>query len=243
MRQTMNDYDSTEDRELTTEQIANAGTTPDQQDMQDMQDQQDVRDVQDQQAPTGYPGYEDDNAAPVVADYEDDNAAPLAADDEDDNAAPAVADYDNAAPAVADYDAAPAVADYDAAPVVADYPASGQADRTTPDTGSRSTPDTGNGARAAAGPAARARLLDDGELQTLTARWKDIQAEFVEEPTTAVRQADALVAELMQRLAVMFAAERTDLENRWAGDDEVTTEDLRQGLRRYRSFFERLLAA
>jgi hypothetical protein len=225
----MNDYDSTEDRELTTEQIANAGTTPDH---QDMQDQQDVRDAQ---APTGYPAYEDGNAAPLATDYEDGNAAPLATDYEDDNAAPLSAEDDNAAPVVAEYD--------NAAPVVADYPASGQADRTTPDTGNRSTPDTGNGARPAAGTAARARLLEDGELQTLTARWKDIQAEFVEEPTTAVRQADELVAELMQRLAVMFAAERNDLENRWAGDDEVTTEDLRQGLRRYRSFFERLLAA
>ncbi len=47
----------------------------------------------------------------------------------------------------------------------------------------------------------------------------------------------------MQRLAVMFATERAELENRWAGSNEVSTEDLRQGLRRYRSFFERLLAA
>jgi hypothetical protein len=47
----------------------------------------------------------------------------------------------------------------------------------------------------------------------------------------------------MQRLAAMFASERAGLEKRWAGGDEVSTEDLRQGLRRYRSFFERLLAA
>ena len=54
---------------------------------------------------------------------------------------------------------------------------------------------------------------------------------------------DALVAELMQRLAAMFATERAELEKRWAGGHQVSTEDLRQGLRRYRSFFERLLAA
>ena len=47
----------------------------------------------------------------------------------------------------------------------------------------------------------------------------------------------------MQRLAAMFATERAELENRWAGGDQVSTEDLRQGLRLYRSFFERLLAA
>ena len=95
----------------------------------------------------------------------------------------------------------------------------------------------------ATGPEPRATLLEDGELQSITMRWKDIQAEFVDEPTTAVQEADALVAELMQRLAAMFATERADLEDRWAGGNQVSTEDLRQGLRRYRSFFERLLAA
>jgi hypothetical protein len=89
----------------------------------------------------------------------------------------------------------------------------------------------------------RANLLEDGELQSITMRWKDIQAEFVDEPSKAVQEADALVAELMQRLAAMFATERAELETRWTGGSQVSTEDLRQGLRRYRSFFERLLAA
>jgi hypothetical protein len=88
-----------------------------------------------------------------------------------------------------------------------------------------------------------APLLDDQELQGIVVRWKDIQAEFVDEPRRAVQDADALVAELMQRLAQMFASEREQLESRWAGGDDVSTEDLRHGLRRYRSFFERLLAA
>jgi hypothetical protein len=65
----------------------------------------------------------------------------------------------------------------------------------------------------------------------------------VDEPEQAVQQADALVAELMQRLAAMFAVEGTEFEQRWVGGGQVSTEDLRQGLRRYRSFFERLLAA
>jgi hypothetical protein len=88
-----------------------------------------------------------------------------------------------------------------------------------------------------------AALLEDHELQSILVRWKDIQAEFVDEPRKAVQDADALVAELMQRLAQMFASEREQLESRWAGGDDVSTEDLRRGLRRYRSFFERLLAA
>lgn len=88
-----------------------------------------------------------------------------------------------------------------------------------------------------------AQLLEDDELQSMLAQWKDIQAEFVDEPRSAVQNADALVADLMQRLAQMFASEREELESRWAGGDDVSTEDLRRGLRRYRSFFERLLAA
>ncbi|HUN37717.1 MAG TPA: hypothetical protein VMU95_37460 [Trebonia sp.] len=89
----------------------------------------------------------------------------------------------------------------------------------------------------------RAQLLEDQELQDMLVQWKDIQAAFVDEPRQAVQEADALVAELMQRLAERFATEREELESRWAGGDDVSTEDLRRGLRRYRSFFERLLAA
>jgi len=88
-----------------------------------------------------------------------------------------------------------------------------------------------------------AQLLAGDEMQSMLAQWKDIQAEFVDEPRKAVQDADALVADLMQRLAQMFAGERDQLESRWSGGGEVSTEDLRDGLRRYRSFFERLLAA
>jgi hypothetical protein len=169
MRRIMYDADSTRDRELTTEQIASAGTTSAQPDVPAPTDHQDYPDD----------GYRDDG-------YRDDSDRDDS--DRDDTAASPAADH-------------------------------------------------------AADPGRRARLLDDGELQGITARWKDIQAEFVEEPKVAVQQADALVAELMQRLAAMFATERAGLENRWAGGNEVSTEDLRQGLRLYHSFFERLLAA
>lgn len=87
------------------------------------------------------------------------------------------------------------------------------------------------------------QLLQPDELEGIVNRWRDIQAGFVDEPQQAVKDADALVADLMQRLARMFAAEREDLEARWMAGQQVSTEDLRQGLRRYRSFFERLLAA
>jgi alkylhydroperoxidase family enzyme len=87
------------------------------------------------------------------------------------------------------------------------------------------------------------QLLETDEMQAVVGRWREIQAEFVDEPRQAVQDADALVSDLMQRLARTFANERDQLESRWAGGDGVSTEDLRQGLQRYRSFFERLLAA
>ena len=61
------------------------------------------------------------------------------------------------------------------------------------------------------------------------------------EPRRAVEQADALVAEVIKRLADSFAEERSKLEGQWGRGDDVSTEDLRVSLRRYRSFFDRLL--
>jgi len=88
-----------------------------------------------------------------------------------------------------------------------------------------------------------AQMLEDHEMQRIVQPWKDIQAEFVDDPRKAVQDADALVVELTQRLAQTFASEREQLESQWAGGDDVSTEDLRRSLRRYRAIFERLLAA
>ena len=102
-------------------------------------------------------------------------------------------------------------------------------------------------AAAASGPAAgqepRTQLVGADEHAGFVARWQEIQAEFVDEPRKAVHDADALVTDLMQRLAEMLAGEREQLESRMGASGDVSTEDLRQGLRRYRSLFERLLAA
>ena len=73
-------------------------------------------------------------------------------------------------------------------------------------------------------------------------RWDSVQASFVDEPRHAVEEADTLVAEVMQRLATVFADERSRLEGQWSRGTDVSTEDLRQALRRYRGFFDRLLS-
>lgn len=85
-------------------------------------------------------------------------------------------------------------------------------------------------------------LFPGTEAETFHSRWSDIQASFVDEPRSAVEQADALVAEVMQRLAQVFADERGRLEGQWDRGEDTDTEALRQALRRYRSFFDRLLS-
>jgi hypothetical protein len=86
------------------------------------------------------------------------------------------------------------------------------------------------------------QLFPAGELTDLRAKWDKAQISFVDEPRTAVKQADELVATLVTRISEQFSATRTELEHQWDRGDNVSTEDLRQALRRYRSFFDRLLA-
>ena len=85
-------------------------------------------------------------------------------------------------------------------------------------------------------------LLGNEDADRYRSRWQDLQASFVDEPQRVVEQADELVAELMQLLAQTFAEERRGLEEQWSRGDDVSTEDLRVALTRYRSFFQRLLA-
>ena len=85
-------------------------------------------------------------------------------------------------------------------------------------------------------------LFASNESDDFRHRWADIQAAFVDEPRQAVEKADALVAEAMKRLAEIFSRERENLEKEWAKGGDVSTEDLRVALRRYRSFFDRLLS-
>lgn len=84
-----------------------------------------------------------------------------------------------------------------------------------------------------------APLIDD--VDDLQRRWEAVQAGFVDEPRQAVQEADALVAEAVQDIVATFSAERRNLEDQWAGGADVSTEELRLALQRYRSFFNRLL--
>jgi hypothetical protein len=96
---------------------------------------------------------------------------------------------------------------------------------------------------AGAGNEERQPLFAGDDAERFRGRWSEVQTQFVDDPRRAVEDADALVAELMQRLAETFASERSELERQWDGGGDVSTEDLRIALQRYRSFFDRLLSA
>jgi hypothetical protein len=84
-------------------------------------------------------------------------------------------------------------------------------------------------------------LFSTSEMADFRSQWSKVQTGFVDEPRQTVAEADKLVASVMQRLAEGFANERSGLEKQWDRGDNVSTEDLRLALQRYRSFFDRLL--
>lgn len=90
---------------------------------------------------------------------------------------------------------------------------------------------------------ARDPLLAEGSASGYRERWERIQARFVDDPKSSVEQADALVNEVIHELETSFGSERETLEAQWQRGEDVETEDLRIVLRRYRSFFGRLLSA
>ena len=113
----------------------------------------------------------------------------------------------------------------------------------------------GTGARDDAGTAARPapgvepqgadeqheRLVPADHAAAYGSRWDAVKGTFVDEPRQAVAQADALVGEVLDELETLFREQRRHIEQ-GLDSDETSTEDLRLALRRYRSFFDRLLA-
>jgi hypothetical protein len=89
----------------------------------------------------------------------------------------------------------------------------------------------------------REPLLPADRTAGYRGRWDDIQSRFVDDPRSSVEQADTLVLEVVQDLQTTFGSERGSLEAQWQSGEDVQTEDLRVALRRYRSFFDRLLSA
>ncbi len=104
------------------------------------------------------------------------------------------------------------------------------------------------------------RPLDPGLRDRYSREWMQVQADFVDAPSDAVRRADQLVTQVMrergyptdnfeQRSADVSvdhprvveeyrAAQKISMANR---ENQASTEDLRQAMRHYRSLFDDLL--
>lgn len=113
------------------------------------------------------------------------------------------------------------------------------------DVGMQATPaeppmDAPRGEPTGAPAATSGPLVPEGAAMDFRSRWEATQQGFVDEPRTAVTDADRLVADVLQRLSTTFEDQHQELERQWA-DGEPSTEDLRTALQRYRTFFERLL--
>jgi hypothetical protein len=85
-------------------------------------------------------------------------------------------------------------------------------------------------------------LFPEHDIAVFRERWHDLQSSFVDEPRNAVEPANELVGKMVSRLTEIFANLRNTLEADWGKGKDVSTKDPRQALRRYRSFFDRLLS-
>jgi hypothetical protein len=87
-----------------------------------------------------------------------------------------------------------------------------------------------------------APLFEGDEAKKFRSRWLAIQSKFVDDPSDSVKQADDLVSDVIKSVTMNFSNRRIALENQWHGEEaKASTEDLRMAIKRYRSFFDRLL--
>jgi hypothetical protein len=112
---------------------------------------------------------------------------------------------------------------------------------TRPESGSESESHSGTHSGPRSGDEQRERLVPADHAASYASRWDAVKGAFVDEPRQAVAQADALVGEVLDELETLFREQRRQIEQ-GLDNDEASTEDLRLALRRYRSFFDRLLA-
>lgn len=87
-------------------------------------------------------------------------------------------------------------------------------------------------------PVNGANPFPTGDLAKLQEEWHTVQASFVDDPAASVREADALVGRMIDRIT----EQRKTLSQRHNdGADGTQTEDLRQALRHYRTMFQQLM--
>lgn len=113
--------------------------------------------------------------------------------------------------------------------------------RTAEEAATHRTPNGHSASPVTDGEPAPAPMFQPDHVERFRARWQQIQVGFVDDPREAVRSADELLAEVIRSLSTTVDEHKQKLAGTWRQASADQTEDLRQTLRRYRSFVDRLL--
>jgi hypothetical protein len=115
-------------------------------------------------------------------------------------------------------------------------------DRPKIDTANEVTPASADADPRDAGMTSTYHPVPHDAVVDFRSQWVVIQQGFVDDPRSAVKDADSLVGDVLEKLRATFEEQRRHLEGQWS-DGETDTEELRLTLRRYRDFLDRLLAS
>jgi hypothetical protein len=84
-------------------------------------------------------------------------------------------------------------------------------------------------------------VFADDQANGFRDRWREVQASFVDDPTTAVRSADELIGEVVGALNAALQERQRTLGEGWRDASDVATEEMRATLVRYRAVFQRII--
>jgi hypothetical protein len=137
-------------------------------------------------------------------------------------------------------------------------------DRTVVDSGSKRKAEKDLEARRKRVEGLDIKPLSRQDADRYRARWKNVQAQFVDEPEPALDQADTLIAEVMElrgypvgdfehragdisvqypEVVSHYRAGHDIAKRRSDGDKRVGTEDMRQAMVHYRALFDELVGS
>lgn len=93
-------------------------------------------------------------------------------------------------------------------------------------------------------PSEEERIEDERRqrIAELQHRWLVTQAQILDDPRDAVREAGLLIGDALQFLTTTYSGHRDRIERSWKNDDSMSTDELRDTMRRYRALFQHVLS-
>jgi hypothetical protein len=85
-------------------------------------------------------------------------------------------------------------------------------------------------------------FFSSAETQAFRSRWNNIQVSFVDDPASAVDEANTLVSDAIEHVKQAFTAQRQSRDQTSDQNQRDSTEERRLLLRRYRTLVERLVS-